>query len=243
MLFGQSNPAVMAIFLAISVSSCHQNTNTVPGPDYEMVVISGVTYNEALHKAYSCNAYIEYPKFGGSSPMKDWVEKFVSRPVFGPTQPPSPESVKEQIFEVYQMRCGIENPIEEDWYLRRAVSIFSHAHNILTIRARENYFVGGAKPSKTEHYACFDLSKNKKLDWPDLTKDTAQFKAKAEAALKAKLSINGDYLTNGLSFRGGHFFVPDNFYPKGDSLVFVYNPHEIMGVKEGIIYIPVKKDE
>lgn len=109
----------------------------------------------------------------------------------------------------------------------------------LTYRLEESHYTGGAHPNSSVRYLNFDA--RGLVTVADLFGED-KLEVMKEVVFKALLSKEGVKTAEELerkSYFPEFFHVSDDFYVKGDSIVFVYSPYEIAAYSQGVVEIPV----
>ena len=109
----------------------------------------------------------------------------------------------------------------------------------LTYRLEESHYTGGAHPNSSVRYLNFDV--RGLVTVADLFGED-KLEVLKEVVFKALLSKEGVKTAEELerkSYFLEFFHVSNDFYVKGDSIVFVYSPYEIAAYSQGVVEIPV----
>lgn len=109
----------------------------------------------------------------------------------------------------------------------------------LTYRLEESHYTGGAHPNSSVRYLNFDA--RGLVTVADLFGED-KLEVLKEVVFKVLLSKEGVKTAEELerkSYFPEFFHVSDDFYVKGDSIVFVYSPYEIAAYSQGVVEIPV----
>ena len=109
----------------------------------------------------------------------------------------------------------------------------------LTYRLEESHYTGGAHPNSSVRYLNFDA--RGLVTVADLFGED-KLEVLKEVVFEALLLKEGVKTAEELekkSYFPEFFHVSDDFYVKGDSIVFVYSPYEIAAYSQGVVEIPV----
>lgn len=109
----------------------------------------------------------------------------------------------------------------------------------LTYRLEESHYTGGAHPNSSVRYLNFDA--RGLVTVADLFRED-KLEVLKEVVFEALLLKEGVKTAEELerkSYFPEFFHVSDDFYVKGDSIVFVYSPYEIAAYSQGVVEIPV----
>ena len=109
----------------------------------------------------------------------------------------------------------------------------------LTYRLEESHYTGGAHPNSSVRYLNFDV--RGLVTMADLFGED-KLEVLKEVVFEALLLKEGVKTAEELekkSYFLEFFHVSNDFYVKGDSIVFVYSPYEIAAYSQGVVEIPV----
>lgn len=109
----------------------------------------------------------------------------------------------------------------------------------LTYRLEESHYTGGAHPNSSVRYLNFDA--RGLVTVADLFGED-KLEVLKEVVFEALLLKEGVKTVEELekkSYFPEFFHVSDDFYVKGDSIMFVYSPYEIAAYSQGVVEIPV----
>ena len=109
----------------------------------------------------------------------------------------------------------------------------------LTYRLEESHYTGGAHPNSSVRYLNFDV--RGLVTVADLFGED-KLEVLKEVVFEALLLKEGVKTAEELekkSYFLEFFHVSNDFYVKGDSIVFVYSPYEIAAYSQGVVEIPV----
>lgn len=109
----------------------------------------------------------------------------------------------------------------------------------LTYRLEESHYTGGAHPNSSVRYLNFDA--RGLVTVADLFGED-KLEVLKEVVFETLLLKEGVKTAEELekkSYFPEFFHVSDDFYVKGDSIVFVYSPYEIAAYSQGVVEIPV----
>lgn len=143
---------------------------------------------------------------------------------------------RKNVEEMLDVDSDIRIP-EYDFYVSGIV--VDTGRMFLTYRLEESHYTGGAHPNSSVRYLNFDA--RGLVTVADLFGED-KLEVLKEVVFKALLSKEGVKTAEELerkSYFPEFFHVSDDFYVKGDSIVFVYSPYEIAAYSQGVVEIPV----
>lgn len=184
---------------------------------------------------------ISYPDVSGgpSQGLVDSVRAFVREVAAAPggiyeegaLAAPTPDSAA-ALFVAGYLRTEAETPSDfpRPWLLEREVSIVCNTPELVSIRADESSYTGGAHGMTTARLASFDRETGRRLHLADWVSDTAAARVVGERAFRAERDIPDNQSLQRAGFDGfgeGGFAFNDNVMRCGDTITFHYDPYEI----------------
>ncbi len=183
---------------------------------------------------------VKYPDITGApvAALADSVRAFVlsvaaaAPGVSERTEPyPSVDSLVSSFvnqYEEYSREMPTEFP--HSWLLERDVVIACNTPSIVSVRADESSYLGGAHGMTVARLASFDPATGRRLGLADWVSDTAAATAAGERAFREQRDItDGQSLARAgfIFFEDGRFSLNDNVMLCDDTLTFHYDPYEI----------------
>ena len=125
---------------------------------------------------------------------------------------------------------GSARDFPEVWSLQRDVSVVCNTPDVLSLRAEEYRYTGGAHGLQTVRLASFDPHTGRRLQLADMVTDTAALVPIAERAFRKEKQIpDGQSLSEAgyEFFEQDRFALTDNVMQCGDTLTVRYDPYQI----------------
>jgi len=117
------------------------------------------------------------------------------------------------------------------WTLNREVNIVYNDHNILSLEANEDQYMGGAHPNANSTYSNFNLTTGQSLKLSDLLVKGYEAKLNAVAEKEFRkargLAAGAKLDAEGFNFDDNRFRVNQNFAVKKEGLAFFFNSYEV----------------
>lgn len=182
---------------------------------------------------------ISYPEVTGAPvpALADSVRAFVigvaaaAPGVSTETEPaPSVDSVAARFVADYgEFTAAVPSEFPRPWLLEREVRVVCNTPSIVSLRADESSYTGGAHGMTVARLASFDPATGRRLHLDDWVDDVEAARLAGERAFRDERDIgDGQSLARaGFSFfEGGRFALSENVMRCGDVLTFHYDPYE-----------------
>ena len=144
------------------------------------------------------------------------------------------------------LASGGERDFPEVWSLQRDVSVVCNTPDMLSLRAEEYRYTGGAHGLQTVRLASFDPHTGRRLQLADMVTDTAALVPIAERAFREQKKIpEGQALSEAgyEFFEQDRFALTDNVMRCGDTLTVHYDPYQIAPYALGPTELVLTGDE
>lgn len=111
-----------------------------------------------------------------------------------------------------------------------------HVPDCWTVELRSFQYTGGAHPSHYYAILNFDSHTGKCMHWSAFVQDSVKAKQIAKQIFMQQYHLEGkvNWEQTGMLIPADAFYLPDNFIPYPDSLVFMYNEYEILPYVYGL---------
>lgn len=185
---------------------------------------------------------IAYPEIAGgpTTALADSVRAFVYSAVTAPAgiyddeaapSAPTPDSAAALFVDGY-LRTEREIPsgFPRPWLLEREVRVVCNTPEIVSIRADEASYTGGAHGMTTARLASFDPRTGRRLRLSDWVTDSSAALAAGERAFREERDIPDRLSFRRAGFTGFEetgFAFNDNVMRCGDTVTFHYDPYEV----------------
>lgn len=144
---------------------------------------------------------------------------------------PTADSVAARFVADYnEYSAELPSDIPRPWVLEREVSVMCNTPAIVSLRADESSYTGGAHGMTVARLASFDPHTGRRLRLADWVSDSAAARVAGERAFRDQRDISDrqSLARAGFSFfENGRFALNDNVMRCGDVLTFHYDPYEI----------------
>lgn len=179
---------------------------------------------------------IAWPEFGPSpSPAlgdsaRAFVRSFTLAPVGDETPSPNAEAVAQAFLTIQAEAARMDSTDVNGWRLERVATVACNGPAVLSLRAEETLYSGGAHGLQTARLASFDARTGRRLRLADIAADTAAAVRVAERRFREQRDIRpGQSLADAgfVFFENDRFTLTENFHVCGDTVTFRYEPYEI----------------
>ncbi len=195
----------------------------------------------------------KYPEIRtpSSSPLRDSLENFVKSFLFAQFR----EGVPCTSFDELMGHLGAEyrNLREEfrdytiGWELTRGVEVLSATAGVVSLRATEFSFLGGAHPNSVVRLALLAASSGRRVQLKECLAPGSELRLVAEVERGFRkvrnLAPDANLETAGFWFKDGRFTLPANFAAEPAGLLFYYNDYEVAPHSMGPTEVKVSFEE
>lgn len=169
-----------------------------------------------------------HPALGDSA--RRFVREAALAPVADELPSPNAEAVAETFLAVRAEAARTDSTDVSGWLLEREVTVACNEPAVLSLRAHEVQYSGGAHGMQTVRLASFDARTGRRLTLADILGDSATATRAAERRFREQRDIRpGQPLADAgfVFFENDRFALTENFHICGDTVTFRYDPYEI----------------
>lgn len=174
------------------------------------------------------------------------VQSFLLEPIFQ-KKSDSLDALARDFFSEHEKLIKEFPQVPQDWSVERTVQFMNYSPEVISLSLQENQYTGGAHPNSHLTYAnlrpldgtLFKLSDVLIPGYESKLTAIAEKKFREANQIASQANLN----EAGYFFKGGKFYLNENFSIGPKSLIFYYNPYEIAPYAVGPITLSLDYSE
>lgn len=127
------------------------------------------------------------------------------------------------------------------WEVNYTINVLNNTAGLLTVQINSYSYRGGAHGTEYIKYVNYSLHDGSKINIDSAFNISKDFIKLCENSFRKKFNLdpNSSLYESGFYFGSDNFYIPDNYYIKGEVLHLIYNTYEIAPYNEGIIDLEI----